>query len=147
MNRLKIDWDNGPNASLSSGQIAAQLERDGQAEPLVAEETHDARQVFASAAKKISAVYECPFLSHSPLEPINATAVVADDTAELWVPTQAPQGAQETAARALRFPVDKVKVHTLYCGAGFGRRLDNDWSADAVEVAREIGGPVPSLPL
>jgi len=142
MNRLKIDWDNGPNANLSSEQIAAQLERDGQAEPLVAEETHDARQVFATAARKISAVYECPFISHSPLEPINATAVVADDTAELWVPTQAPQGAQETAARALRFPVDKVKVHTLYCGAGFGRRLDNDWSADAVEVAREIGGPV-----
>lgn len=142
MDRLKIDWDDGPHANLSSAQIAAQLARDGQAEPVIAEETHDARAVFAGAAKTITAVYECPFLSHSPLEPMNATAVVTGDTAEVWVPTQAPQGAQTVAAQALRVPVDNVEVHTLYCGAGFGRRLDNDWTADAVEVAKTIGEPV-----
>jgi isoquinoline 1-oxidoreductase beta subunit len=142
MDRLKIDWDAGPNAGLSSAGIAAQLERDGQAEPLVAEETHDARAVFATAARKIAAVYECPFLSHSPLEPINATADVEGDTAEVWVPTQAPQAAQATAAQTLRAPVGNIRVHTLYSGGGFGRRLENDWVADAVEVSRAIGAPV-----
>jgi len=142
MRRLKIDWDAGPNADLSSAGIAAQLERDGQAEPMVAEETNNARQVFATAAKKITAVYECPFLSHSPLEPINATADVKGDTADVWVPTQAPQGGQATAARALGVPVENVRLHTLYSGGGFGRRLDSDWAADAAEVSRAIGGPV-----
>ena len=142
MNRLKIDWDQGPNAGLSSAGIAAQLERDGQAEPLVAEETNSARNVFATAARKITAVYECPFLSHSPLEPINATAEVNGDSADVWVPTQAPQGALMTAAGALRAPVANIRVHTLYSGGGFGRRLENDWVADAVEVSRAIGAPV-----
>jgi isoquinoline 1-oxidoreductase beta subunit len=142
MRRLKIDWDPGPNANLSSAGIAAQLERDGQAEPLVAEETNDARQVFATAAKKITAVYECPFLSHSPLEPMNTTADVKGDTADVWVPTQAPQAAQATAAQALGVPVENIRLHTLYSGGGFGRRLDNDWVADAAEVSRAIGGPV-----
>jgi len=142
MNRLKIDWDEGPNAGLSSAGIAAQLERDGQAEPLVAEETNHARDVFATAARKISAVYECPFLSHSPLEPMNATADVKGDTAEVWVPTQAPQAAQATAAQALRAPVGNIRVYALYSGGGFGRRLENDWVADAVEVSRAIGAPV-----
>jgi isoquinoline 1-oxidoreductase beta subunit len=142
MDRLKVDWDPGPNAGLSSAAIAAQLERDGQAEPLVAEETNSARNVFATAARKISAVYECPFLSHSPLEPINATAEVSGNTADVWVPTQAPQAAQATAAQALRFPVANIRVHTLYSGGGFGRRLENDWVADAVEVSRAIGSPV-----
>jgi isoquinoline 1-oxidoreductase beta subunit len=142
MNRLKVDWDPGPHAGLSSEGIAAQLERDGQAEPLIAEETNDARRIFATAAKKISAVYECPFLSHSPLEPMNATADVRGDSADVWVPTQAPQGAQATAAQALRIPVENVRLNTLYSGGGFGRRLDSDWVADAVEVSRAIGGPV-----
>jgi isoquinoline 1-oxidoreductase beta subunit len=142
MNQLKVDWDPGPNAGLSSAGIAAQLERDGQAEPIVAEETNNARQVFATAAKKIAAVYECPFLSHSPLEPINATADVKGDTAEVWVPTQAPQWNQATAAQALGIPVENVRLHTLYSGGGFGRRLESDWAADAVEVSRAIGGPV-----
>lgn len=142
MSRLKIDWDPGPHADLSSAGIAAQLERDGQAEPIVAEETNNARQVFATAAKTITAVYECPFLSHSPLEPINATADVKGDMADVWVPTQAPQGAQAMAAQALGVPVANVRLHTLYSGGGFGRRLDNDWAADAAEVSRAIGGPV-----
>jgi CO/xanthine dehydrogenase Mo-binding subunit len=142
MSRLKIDWDPGPNAGLSSAGIAAQLERDGRAEPVVAEETNNARQVFSTAARKISAVYECPFLSHSPLEPINATADVKGDTADVWVPTQAPQGAQEAAAQALGVPLGNVRLHTLYSGGGFGRRLENEWVADAAQVSRAIGGPV-----
>ena len=142
MNRLKIDWDAGPNAGLTSAEIAAQLERDGQAEPLVAEETNGARNVFATAARKITAVYECPFISHSPLEPINATADVKGDGADVWVPTQAPQAAMLTAAQALRVPVANIRVHTLYSGGGFGRRLENDWVADAVEVSRAIAAPV-----
>jgi isoquinoline 1-oxidoreductase beta subunit len=142
MNNLKIDWGDGPNADLSSEQIAAQLARDGQSEPLVAEETNNARHVFGTAAKTITAVYECPFLSHSPLEPMNATADVRGNTADVWIPTQAPQSAQATAAQALGVPVENIRLHTLYSGGGFGRRLNNDWAADAAEVSRAIGGPV-----
>ncbi len=142
MERLRIDWDPGPHTGVSSETIARQLERDGQAEPLVAEERGKARAVLAGAARTIKAVYENPFVSHSPLEPINCTAHVQGDEADVWVPTQAPQTSQRVAAGALGVPVENIRLHTLYTGGGFGRRLIAPWCADAVEVSRAVGGPV-----
>lgn len=142
MGALKIDWDEGPNAGLSSDQIHRQLQAAAREEPLVAEELRDARQVLASSRRKISAVYENPYICHSPLEPPNATAHVRGNEADVWVPTQSPQGSQGTAAAALGIPPENVRLHTLYSGGAFGRRLTSEWVADAVEVSRAIGGPV-----
>lgn len=145
MDALKIDWDEGPNAGLSSEQIQRQLQEAAAEEALVAEERGGAREILASAKHKISAVYEVPYLSHSPMEPMNATAHVKDGECDVWVPTQAPQSAQGTAAAALEIPVENIRVHTTYSGGGFGRRLVNEFVGDAVEVSRAIGGPVQIL--
>jgi isoquinoline 1-oxidoreductase beta subunit len=145
MDRLRIDWDPGPNTGVSSETIARQLEADGRSEPMVAEEVRGGREVFARAARTLKAVYENPFISHSPLELINCTAWVQGDEADVWVPTQAPQTSWTAAANALGFPLEKVRVHTLYTGGAFGRRLTAEWCADAVEVSRAVGGPVQIL--
>jgi len=142
LDRLKIDWDPGPHADLSSEGIAEQLEADGQAEPMIADERGNPKAALSSAAKRISAVYEVAFMSHSPLEPINATAHVVGDEAEIWMPTQAPQTSQRAAAEALGVPDENIHLRTLYVGGGFGRRLISPWSADAVEVSRAINAPV-----
>ena len=142
MEALKIDWDEGPNAGLNSDQIHREMEQAAREEALVAEESGNAREILDSSRRKISAVYEIPYISHSPMEPMNATAHVQGDEADVWAPTQAPQSAQATAARALGIPTENVRLHTVMCGGGFGRRLDNEFVADAVEVSRAIGGPV-----
>ncbi len=142
MDALGIDWDEGPHADLSSDQIREQLEQAATEEPMEAERTGNPREMLAGAAKKITAVYELSYVSHSPMEPMNATAHVKEDSCEVWVPTQAPQTCQNTAARVLGIPREQVRIHTLFSGGAFGRRLQADYVADAVEVSRAIGGPV-----
>ncbi|MFC1500315.1 molybdopterin cofactor-binding domain-containing protein, partial [Candidatus Zixiibacteriota bacterium] len=142
MDALVIDWDEGPHAGLSSDDIARQLEQAANEEPMEAERTGDPHSALEHAAKKISAVYECGFVSHSPMEPMNATAHVHEDSCDVWVPTQAPQTCQNSAASALGMPTENVRVHTLMTGGAFGRRLNGDYAADAVQISRSIGGPV-----
>jgi len=142
MQKLKIDWDPGPHADLSSDGIQRQLERDGQEEPVVAEDLRGAGEIFASAPRKLTAVYHAPYISHSPLEPINCTADVKADEADVWVPTQAPQTCWAVAEDTLGIPRENIRIHTLYNGGAFGRRLTAEWVADAVDVSRRIGGPV-----
>lgn len=142
MEALEIDWEKGPNTALSSAKIHRQLRDAANARALIAERRGDPETVLASAARTISAVYEVPYLSHSPLEPMNATAHVREGECEVWAPTQAPQGAQATAAGVLGIPRERVRVHTLFSGGAFGRRLSNEYVGDAVEVSRAIGGPV-----
>jgi isoquinoline 1-oxidoreductase beta subunit len=145
MEALSIDWDEGPNTGLSSEGIERQLDAAANEEALVAERVGDPETALAGAARTISAVYKVPYISHSPLEPMNATAHVTGDSCEVWVPTQAPQSAQSTAANALGIPRENVLVHTVFSGGAFGRRLSNEFVADAVEVSRAIGGPVQIL--
>ncbi len=142
MDVLKIDWDEGPDANLSSDQIQRQLQQLGREEAMIAEKSGNAQAAFAAASKKISALYEVPYLSHSPMEPMNATAYVGTDSCDIWLPTQSPQDVQNRAARALNMPTEKVRVHTVMTGGGFGRRLTNEFVVDAVEVSRAIGRPV-----
>lgn len=142
MDALKIDWDEGPDANLSSVQIQQQLQQLGQEEAMEAEHEGNARALLAETPRKISALYEVPYLSHSPMETMNATANVGADSCDIWIPTQSPQDVQNKAARALDMPPENIRVHTVMTGGGFGRRLNNDCVVDAVEVSRAIGRPV-----
>jgi len=143
MDALVIDWDEGPNAGLSSEQIHDQLAQAATEEPMEAERTgDDPRAMLDGAAKRIEAVYECAYVSHSPMEPMVATAHVHKDSVDVWVPTQAAQTCQNTAARVLDMPREQVRIHTLFSGGAFGRRLQADYVSDAVQISRSIGGPV-----
>src|SRR6185295_17302537 len=97
---------------------------------------------FAKARRVVERTYEAPLLSHSPMEPMNGTALVRNGRAELWVPTQVQSELRTTVAKALGFEESAVTIHTTELGGGFGRRLQTDYGVQAALIAREMGVPV-----
>jgi isoquinoline 1-oxidoreductase beta subunit len=139
---LKITWDEGPNAQLTSAEIT-RLYREAAKQPgPVARKEGDAAGVLTGAAKTLDAVYEVPFLAHATMEPMNCTAHVRNDQCEVWVGTQNQTGTQRTAMRISGLPRESVKVNTMLLGGGFGRRGEQDFVADAVETSKAVGAPV-----
>ena len=102
----------------------------------------DVDAAFKSAAKVIKSEYQCPFLSHSPMEPMNFFAHVREDGVELIGPTQTPDRARNEAAKLLGIAPEKITVEMTRLGGGFGRRLQADYVLDAVEVSNILKAPV-----
>ena len=139
---LKITWDEGPNAQLSSAEIS-RIYADSAKQPgPVARKEGDAVSALGGNAKTMDAVYEVPFLAHATMEPMNCTAHVRKDNCEVLVGTQNQTGTQRTAMRISGFPVEAVKVNTMLLGGGFGRRGEQDFVADAVETSKAVNAPV-----
>jgi isoquinoline 1-oxidoreductase beta subunit len=97
---------------------------------------------LASAARRISAEYYMPHLSHAQMEPVAAVARVVDGGIEAWAPTQSPQDARGTIASYLEIDVEKVTVHVTLLGGAFGRKSKPDFVCEAAFLAREVGAPV-----
>lgn len=96
----------------------------------------------ALKAGALTAEYSLPFLAHACLEPMTATARVADGRAEIWAPTQSASLAARAVARALDIDADDVVVHPTLIGGGFGRKVEGDACAQAALIARAAGRPV-----
>ncbi|HLH42866.1 MAG TPA: xanthine dehydrogenase family protein molybdopterin-binding subunit [Bryobacteraceae bacterium] len=136
---LQITWDEGPNAQQTSAKIFQSFADLMNKPGAVARKVGDADAALASSAKKVEAVYQAPFLSHSPMEPMNCTAHVRPDGCDVWVATQIQTAAQQTAAQITKLPNDKIKIHTMFLGGGFGRRGGADFVAEAVEISKAAG--------
>jgi isoquinoline 1-oxidoreductase beta subunit len=141
--KLEVEWDEGPVAGRSSAQFAETAARVGPGlGQKVIRKDGDADAALGKAAKVIEAAYSYPFLSHSNLEPQNCTAEVRDGKVEIWAPTQNPQPGRDIVAKLLGVPPADIQIHMMRCGGGFGRRLMNDYMAEAAWIARETGAPV-----
>ena len=139
---LNITWDNGKGATLSSAGISQGL-KDALAKPAASlKKTGDVDKAMASAAKKMEASYELPFLAHATMEPMNFTADVRADGCDIYGPTQFPQMAEGVAMQITGLPKEKVKVHTTFLGGGFGRRIDVDFIVQAIQISKAVGKPV-----
>jgi len=139
---LDVEWNPGVAASLDSDGIRAELVRRSTGPAVVAQSAGDVGAALASAARRVDAEYETPFLAHIPMEPMNCTADVRQDQVEAWVPTQNQTRAQQVSAETSGLPVGKVRVHTTYSGGAFGRRLESDFVAEAVQLSKAVGAPV-----
>lgn len=139
---LRIEWDEGPNASLTSAEISRGYAQLAQQPGKVARRDGDPAKALGEAAKKIEAAYEVPFLAHATMETMNCTAHAQADRCDLWVATQGQTAAQARAAQITGLPPEKVVVHTTFLGGGFGRRFETDFVADAVEVSKAVKAPV-----
>ena len=117
---------------LALGHEAELVRRDGEPE-------------FSDAEHAIDAVYRLPFLNHAPMEPMNCTAHVRGDKAEVWVPTQNPPMAAEAAAKVLDIPPENVTMHVMRSGGAFGRRYYADFVTDTVLLSREFQRPVKTV--
>jgi isoquinoline 1-oxidoreductase beta subunit len=139
---LDLRWDEGPNARVGTADIVRQLEAASRTGGVVARREGDVAKAMASAARRVEAVYEVPFLAHATMEPINCTVHVRKDGCDIWVGTQVQARAQAAAARATGLPAGKVRVHNHLLGGGFGRRLEVDFIFQAAQIAKQFEGPV-----
>jgi len=139
---LEVKWDEGPNSSVSTESISKLLAGRAAQPGAIGRKEGDVAAGLASAAKKIEAEYEVPFLAHATMEPQNCTAHARADRCDVWAPTQNQTNTQAIAAMITGLDPKAVFVHTTFLGGGFGRRFETDFVAEAVEISKAIGGPV-----
>ncbi|MEO1574062.1 MAG: molybdopterin cofactor-binding domain-containing protein [Pseudomonadota bacterium] len=139
---LKVEWDKGPSTGDSSEAFwrdnARMLETEGQ----ICVDDGDYASAWAAADTRIVRRYEVPFVSHAPLEPQNCFANVTDERCHIIAPTQTPSGASRSAAWATGLERDRIHVDFTRVGGGFGRRLTNDYVAEAALIAKRTGWPI-----
>jgi len=139
---LRVEWHAGAPAQLSSArieqQLLAALDRKGK----VVKDRGDTSRALRRAQRVVESVYRTPYLAHATLEPMNCVAHVRRDACDVWVGTQHQSDTQGVAARIAGLPKSKVRVHTQFLGGGFGRRLETDFVAEAVELSKALGVPV-----
>lgn len=143
--QLRVEWDEGTAVNENWSDFVAranelakqrgerQLRRDG-----------DVDAAFAAAARVVEASYSYPFISHATLEPQNATAHFKKDDGrlEMWAPTQNPGRGVSMIASTLGVPEDRITVHMIRGGGGFGRRLAGDFMVEAAAIAMKVDAPV-----
>src|SRR2546429_6902297 len=138
---LPIEWDAGPNGAATTASIR-EFVRFGLEDSSVpiARDDGSVEAAFAQAAKVIEPEYYAPFLTHAPLEPMNCTALVKGDRVEVWAPTQNAESTHATAAATASVPLENVEVHLTHLGGGFGRRGFQDYTRQAVSIAKAVEG-------
>jgi isoquinoline 1-oxidoreductase beta subunit len=139
---LQIEWDAGPNATLSTAGLREQMSKLAASGEGALPARKDGDVAAVSAAKTVEAVYEVPYLVHAPMEPMNCTAWVKPDGVEIWVGSQAQGPNQMTAAGIAGCKPEQVKIHTLLLGGGFGRRFAPDFLVEAVSLSKDAKAPV-----
>lgn len=141
---LKIDWDEGPLAKLDSRKQDSEYAELAKKPGVTAKKEGDATSAFGNAAKKFEAVYDLPYLAHATMEPMNCVADVRADSCEIWVGTQFQTSDRDAAVKETGLKPEQVKLHTMLCGGGFGRRAvpDNHFVVEAVQISRVIKKPI-----
>lgn len=143
---LNIKWNNAEFTNISSSQIDKELTKLENEEGYEHVEKGDFKATLDQAAQKIEVRYDLPYLSHTCMEPMNATVhVKKDGTCEVWAPSQSPQ-IQRQFAKILGIPEgeaeEKIKVHLPYLGGGFGRRSMNDSLFECLQISQAMTKPV-----
>jgi isoquinoline 1-oxidoreductase beta subunit len=143
LDALPIEWDEGKYAADSTASFF-DTARKALDEPgaKVVTKKGDPDPVIKNSGKVVEAIYEVPYLDHAMMEPMNCTAHVTADRAEVWVGTQSPEQSVEQISSVTGIPVENVYLHNCFMGGGFGRRGGNDDIRMAVAIAKQLGQPV-----
>jgi isoquinoline 1-oxidoreductase beta subunit len=139
---IKVEYEKDGNIESTSDHNKLFLSLLDNGTATVRRKDGDADAAFKNAAKVIRSEYQCPFLSHSPMEPMNFFAHVRPDGVELIGPTQTPGTARTATAKLLGIPEEKITVEMTRLGGGFGRRLKADYVTEAAELSSIIKAPV-----
>ncbi len=141
--QLDVKWNEGPTSAESSEDFARQaaaLAKTSPAQTLRSD--GDALAALARASKVVESAYFYPFLAHAAMEPMNCTAHVRGDKAEIWAPTQNPAPGRKLVAETLGLDEKNIVVHMTRSGGAFGRRLMNDYMVEAAWISKVAGVPV-----
>jgi isoquinoline 1-oxidoreductase beta subunit len=139
---LVIEWEQSPNASDSSERFWRENEDMLKDNGQVVLDDGDYDAAMAAASKTITRQYRVPFVSHAPLEPQNCYAYVKADECHIIAPTQMPSGASRSAHAVTGIPRENIRIDMTRVGGGFGRRLTNDYVAEAAMISKRTGWPI-----
>jgi len=142
--KLKIEWDEGPLASLDTDKQGEEYAAMAKKPGAIAAKIGEAPAVLEKAKKKLTAEYHVPYLAHSCMEPMNATAHVTSDRCEIWAGTQFQTIDRDNAAKATGLKPEQIELHTTLAGGGFGRRavLDSHFVVEAIQISQKVKKPV-----
>ena len=144
--KLKLEWKPGASAGESSAgleqQATALLADDTAAPTTRVRNDGDVDAAGKKAARRLDATYVQPWLAHATAEPMNCLVRLDKDRASLVVPTQAPQKAWAVVQRLTGLAADQIDIRVPRVGGGYGRRLDHDYVAEAVMLAKAVNKPV-----
>ena len=140
---LKIQWKPGPNTKESTdelhenclksvkGKKGEEVKNDG-----------DVYKTLSTEKNSIEAIYHVPFIAHIPMETVNCTINLKDDSCEIWSTSQVPFADLNFLSRFFDLPIEKITLHVTRIGGGFGRRLGPDYTIEAAKIAKELKKPV-----
>ena len=140
---LSVEWNESELNNIDDASIFAQYKKD------LADDSGknvrsegDINEALDNAEHTITSEYKMPFLAHSTLEPQNCVAWAKEDRLEIWAPTQSPDMAQVAAAKATRYSLGDIKINTTFLGGGFGRRINQDFVAEAAAISEISQQPI-----
>ncbi len=142
--KLEIQWDDGPGASLSTVAMREQFAMQSRTPGNIARKVGDSAAALAGAAKTLTAEYEVPYLAHAMMEPLNTVVDLHEDRCEIWSGTQFQTGDRAAAAQVVGLKPEQITLHTTLLGGGFGRRANpaSDFMTEAAHVAKVAKVPV-----
>lgn len=144
---LKIEWDRGPNANISTDELRKQFQALSKKHGATAQQAGDVDKALKESKDVLEMEYHVPYLAHAPMEPLNCAVKIGKDSCEIWTGTQFQTIDQATAAKILGLKPEQVTLHTTFLGGGFGRRANPvaDFVAEAVHVAKAANAPVKTV--
>jgi isoquinoline 1-oxidoreductase beta subunit len=140
--KLKIEWEKSPHSVWNSDAYKKELQETARKPGKVVRELGNVDEAFAKGGKIVEAEYYAPLLSHAPMEPPAALAVYRNGKAEVWAPSQDPQGARNAIAQAVGLKKEDVTVNVTLLGGGFGRKSFPDFAVEAAVLSKKTGKPV-----
>lgn len=143
---LDVDWADGPGAAVSTARLREEYAKLSRLPGSVAWSAGDAEGEISRSAARIEAEYEVPYLAHAPMEPLNCVVrLPGDGTCEIWTGSAGQTWDRDRAAQIAELPPDRVTLHTMPAGGGFGRRSNpvSDVVSEAVHVAVAWGKAAP----
>jgi len=102
-----------------------------------------AATAMGASAKTIDAEYFLPYVAHATMEVLNCTvSYVPGVSCTIWAPTQSGKGVLSLAMQITGMAESQITVHTTYLGGGLGRKAEQDFVSQAIQVAMAVGKPV-----
>ena len=149
LQRMPKQWDAGEHGGASdegivSGALDVLADPD-HASYNAALSVGDAQGAIGAASDTVEATYVTPYLDHACMEPLNCTAHVTAERADVWTGTQNAPDAHAVAAEESGLAPERVHLHNTFLGGGFGRRLRPDEVRQATAIAAALGRPVKVL--
>lgn len=141
---LRVDWDLGDGAGISTDALRAEYRALASSPGLVARLDGDPGPALDSAKRVLEAEYEVPYLAHAPMEPLNCVVDLREDECDVWVGSQFQTIDHAAVAREAGLAPERVRLHTTFLGGGFGRRANpaSDYIVEAVRIAKAARAPL-----